>query len=70
MASHLEFIMRVEGGSGEPLSPEEYIDGVAALVADGTITHLQGSWQRAAASLIDQGFIDFDGTVIRYPDED
>lgn len=49
----LEFIMRVESeGPGD-----DYVEGMRRLVNDGTIYHLQGSWQRAAQSLIDQGLI-------------
>ena len=49
----LEFIMRVESeGPGD-----DYVEGMRHLVNDGTIYRLQGSWQRAAQSLIDQGLI-------------
>lgn len=62
----LAYIMEAEGGE---LSAEEYLDGLAELIADGTIWQLQGSWQRSAYYSLEMGFIDHDGTVLRYPEE-
>jgi hypothetical protein len=35
----------------------------AALVSDGTVWHLQGSYGRQAAHLLDSGLIDTEGNV-------
>lgn len=61
------FIMDVEGGTLE--SAAQYVDGMAEMIRSGTAWHLQGSWQRAAASMIERGYISQDGTVLRYPEE-
>jgi len=50
----LGFIMQVEEGGGT-LTPDEVAAGVQRLIDNGTIVGLQGSWQRLAQSLIDQG---------------
>lgn len=65
--SALDFIIAVETDLAS-LSTEEFMDGMAELIRTGTVFHLQGSWQRAAFSLIDQGFIDRDGAVLHYPE--
>jgi hypothetical protein len=41
----------------------------AALVADGTVWHLQGSYGRQAAYLLDNGLIDGDGNVTEYGED-
>jgi DNA primase len=64
----LNFIMRLEGD--ELTSAEEYIDGMAGLIKTGMIRELQGSYQRAAQSLIDQGFITPQGAVLKYHEDD
>jgi hypothetical protein len=63
----LDFIMAVETDPAS-LSTEEFVDGMAELVRNGTVYHLQGSWQRAAFSLIEQGYIARAGAVLHYPE--
>jgi hypothetical protein len=62
----LDFIMRVEGDL-DSLTIEEYVDGMAAMVASNIVFNLQGSWARAAWALIEGGIISRDGEVIEYP---
>jgi hypothetical protein len=66
------FIIRAESAleDEEQLSAEEWVDGVAELVKSGVIVHLQGSWQRCAAKLIELGYIDAQGNVLGYPDDE
>lgn len=59
--SQLEFIMAVE--QGDDITPEQHVEGMAELIRTNMIRHLQGSWQRAAQSLVDAGIIDQYGTV-------
>lgn len=63
----LAFIMAVEGGTLE--SAEQYVDGMAEMIRSGLAWSLQGSWQRAAASMIERGYVSQDGNVLRYPEE-
>lgn len=56
--------------SGEIETAEEYIDGMAAMIESGVVWHLQGSWQRAAISVIEAGYVDREGNVLGYPEED
>jgi hypothetical protein len=60
MTNHLDFIMDAEQGN---LKAEAMVRGTAALVADGTIWHLQGCWQRSARAMIDTGLISETGDV-------
>jgi hypothetical protein len=59
---HLDFIVRVEQ---QEVTLDEYFAGLAALVKDGTINGLQGSWQRAANSAIQRRIISPEGEVLR-----
>lgn len=52
-SQHLDFIMDFEGGQIE--SADRIVEGVQAMIDDGTIYHLQGSWQRLAAQLVADG---------------
>lgn len=63
----LDFIMAFEDGTA---SDREVIDGFANLVASGMAWRLQGVYGRTAKSLIDAGYIDADGNVLRYPEDD
>lgn len=62
----LGFIMAAE--SGDIDSAEGYIDGMATLIKSGTVWGLQGSWQRAAANVIEQGYVSPEGEVLAYPE--
>jgi hypothetical protein len=55
------FIMDAEGGD---MDWEEYLAGMAQMIARGIVWHLQGSWQRAARSLIEAGHISESGEVL------
>jgi len=48
----VSFIMDYEGGE---LSEDEMIEGFQQLISRGTVWHLQGSYGRTAAALIDAG---------------
>lgn len=49
------FIIAAETGD---LSPLEYLEGIGHLIRTGTVWGLQGSWQRAAQSCVQAGFLD------------
>jgi hypothetical protein len=51
------------------LTPERYIDGFAEMIRTRLAFNLQGSWGRAAQSLIDNGYIDRDGNVLHYGED-
>lgn len=51
--NHIDFIMRYEGGDLE--DHQELVDGVQAMIDDGTVWQLQGSWGRLANYLIECG---------------
>lgn len=48
------FIMDFEEGN---LDQDQIIEGFQHLVDDGTVWHLQGSYQRMASALIEQGLV-------------
>lgn len=64
----LEFIMACESGEMDDISPEQYIDCMAEMIRTRLAFNLQGSWGRAAAALIENGYIDQDGNVLNYPE--
>lgn len=66
--NQVDFIMRYEAGELE--SAEEYIDGFAELIRTGLAWQLQGSYGRAAHSLIEQGYIKPNGEVTCYPTDE
>lgn len=45
------------------LSPPEMVEMFSEMIADGTVWHLQGSYGRTAAALIESGWIASDGTI-------
>jgi hypothetical protein len=67
--TQLEFIMAVEDDP-DSLSIEEYVDGMAGLIRSNIIHSLQGSWQRAANTLVEADIIDQYGNVLQYPEAD
>lgn len=52
MSTHVDFIMQYESGECDD---QEIIDGFQAMINDGTVWHLQGSYQRTACALIENG---------------
>ena len=50
------FILAYEDQDDEPLTIEEIADGFQGLIDAGLIFSLQGSYQRAAAALIEEGW--------------
>lgn len=50
---HLKFIMAYEAGEIE--TEEELADGFQAMIDDGTVWSVQGSYGRTARGLIDSG---------------
>lgn len=51
--NHLNFILAFE--SGDITSEEDLASGMQAMIDDGTVWSLQGSYGRLAAQLIDSG---------------
>lgn len=60
----LRFIIAAEEAP-ELMTVDEYIEGMAGLIRTGIINGLQGSWQRSAARLIEQGVVDLEGNIDR-----
>jgi hypothetical protein len=54
------------------LDLDGFMDLFSGLVSDGTAWSLQGSYGRTAASLIEHGYLDPDGSILVMPsfDED
>lgn len=52
------------------MSPNEVLELFSELIRDGTAWHLQGSYGRQASNLIEQGFIDSKGNILRRFEED
>ena len=50
--NYIDFIISFESGE---CTDEEIIDGIQAMIDDGTVWCLQGSYVRIARSLIEQG---------------
>jgi hypothetical protein len=59
----IEQIIAYEQGD---LDADATVDLFAALVKNGTAWSLQGHYGRTAQALIDHGYIDPDGTVLKY----
>lgn len=49
------------------LTDIQTIDFFAELINSGIVWSLQGSYGRAATSLIENGYIDKNGSILRYP---
>ncbi len=60
----LDKIMAFEAGD---LSGHDIVDLFAELVRTGEAWSLQGSYGRGAVALIQQGYIDRAGNVLKYP---
>ena len=61
MSDLIDKLNRYESGE---MDEREAVDFIATLVATGTVWVLQGSYQRAAAALIRDGFITVEGEVL------
>jgi hypothetical protein len=48
------FIMAVEMGDDD-MTPQEWAEGMTAMIDSGIIWHLQGSWQREGQAFIASG---------------
>ena len=63
----LDYILRFEQGEA---TGTEVIDLFAYLVRTGQAWTLQGFYGRTARDLIDAGYLDTGGNVLRYPDDE
>jgi len=63
MTDKVSLIMEFEAGN---LSDKGIIDLFSMLIKDGSAWSLQGSYGRMAQRLIDAGYIDKQGNIIRY----
>lgn len=61
MFDTLDFIMAFEGGE---CTAREIVEGFSELVRSGLAWTLQGTYGRGARSLIDQGYLSPDGTIL------
>ncbi|MCJ7816969.1 MAG: hypothetical protein MUP55_03885 [Candidatus Aenigmarchaeota archaeon] len=59
-------IMRYEDGE---MTPDEQIDFFGELTSSGMVWKLQGHYGRMATALIDEGFIDRSGKVLKHAGE-
>jgi hypothetical protein len=59
-------VIDFEGGD---MSPNRVIEFFSHLLKTGMAWKLQGSYGRAAQSLIAEGYLERDGTILRYPQE-
>ena len=58
----LDFIMAFESGEA---SPTEIVEGFSELVKSGMAWSLQGFYGRTATALIEDGYLDSDGTILK-----
>lgn len=61
----VKLIIKYEEGD---MTADELVDFFALLVKTGYVWHLQGSYGRTAAGLIEAGLIDKKGNVLKYPE--
>lgn len=59
----IDFILKYET---EDITTEELIDGFAELIKSGTVWQLQGRYGRTAEFLINSGYIDNNGNILKY----
>lgn len=64
-ASIIDSMSRWENGE---LDLDETINFFAGLIASGLVWKLQGCYGRTAEKLVTEGFISYDGAVLRYPE--
>jgi hypothetical protein len=62
----VDFIITFENGEA---TDKEIVDGFANLVKSGMAWSLQGTYGRIAKALIEQGYINKQGEVLKYPKE-
>ena len=63
----LEMISKVEELELDELTDRAMINLIASLIESGEILQLNGPFQRVATRLIDEGYVDRNGKVLRYP---
>lgn len=64
MSDAIDRIMAYEDGT---LPLDDVVDLFAELIRTGAAWTLQGSYGRAAQMMIDRGYVDRNGAVLRYP---
>ncbi len=65
--SLLKMVSRVEELESEEISDHRMMDIMALLIESGEVWKLRGSFGRVATTLIDEGYIDSNGKVLKYP---
>lgn len=60
-------IMALESGE---MSPDEAVKFFSELITSGTISGLQGSYQRTARQMVDGGYLGPKGNVLKLPSDD
>jgi hypothetical protein len=60
----VDFMMAFEDGD---VNAKQAIDGFAELIKSGIVWNLQGVYGRTAKALIDAGYINKAGKVLKYP---
>ena len=65
-SERLDLVMRFEGGE---ITPDEALDLFSNLVRTGLAWSLQGFYGRTAALLINTGYLDSAGKILRQLDE-
>jgi len=67
MDSEVDLIISYESGE---LSNEKTLELFSELIKTGKVWHLQGSYGRMAHQLIENGFLDNQGNILRQFEED
>jgi len=61
-----DYIMAWEAGN---LSPRKTVEFFSKILKEGTVWHLQGMYGRFAANLIQAGYIDGEGNILKMPED-
>jgi len=67
MTEQFDLMMEFECGE---LTREEYLELFSMLVKNGHAWSLQGTYGRHAHSLIEGGYLNKEGDILRYPNEE
>ena len=59
-------ISKVEMLEMDEISDRDMISLIASFIETGEIKQLNDSFQRVATRLIDEGYVDLDGNVLKY----